>query len=128
VETIRALMGKTPLFGIGLGHQLLALAAGGKTVRLPYGHRGASQPVKDLTGNRTYITAQNHGYAVEAGSLENAFARFVNANDMTCEGLEYPSLRAFSVQFDPEISSGPNNCAFLFDRFFELMGGDCACR
>ena len=128
VETIRALLGKLPIFGIGLGHQLLALAAGGKTERLPYGHRGASQPVKDLSSNRTYITGQNHGYVVRADSLPGARVRFVNANDMTCEGLEYDALRAFSVQFDPEISSGPNNCSFLFDRFFELMGGDCACR
>ena len=102
---------------------LLALAAGGRTVKLKYGHRGANQPARDLAGGRTYITSQNHGYAVVADSVPGARLRFVNANDGTCEGLDYPQLRAFTVQFHPEACAGPRDTGFLFDRFIQLMEG-----
>lgn len=115
------LVGRVPLFGICLGHQLLALANGGKTVKLKYGHRGVNQPVRDVNDKRTYITSQNHGYAVVSDSLPTGKVRFVNANDGTCEGVDYPNARAFSVQFHPEACSGPRDTAFLFDRFISLM-------
>ena len=125
IAQIQKLLGKVPLFGICLGHQLTALAAGGKTYKLKYGHRGVNQPVRDLGGPRTYITSQNHGYAVDAGSVKRGRVSFANANDGTCEGLDYPDLRAFTVQFHPEARGGPRDTAFLFDRFVELMkGGD----
>ncbi len=125
IAQIQKLLGKVPLFGICLGHQLTALAAGGKTYKLKYGHRGVNQPVRDLGGPRTYITSQNHGYAVDAGSVKRGRVSFANANDGTCEGLDYPDLRAFTVQFHPEARGGPHDTAFLFDRFVALMeGGD----
>ena len=123
IEQIKKLLGKVPMFGICLGHQLTALAAGGKTVKLKYGHRGANQPVRDLTCGRTYITSQNHGYAVLAESLEGKGIQiFANANDGSCEGVEYPGLNCFTVQFHPEACSGPKDTSFLFDRFTALMG------
>ena len=124
IEQIEKLLGKFPIFGICLGHQLLALAAGGRTVKLKYGHRGANQPVKDLESGRTYITSQNHGYAVVSESIRQGRLRFVNANDGTCEGIDYPDLRAFSVQFHPEACAGPQDTAFLFDRFINMMEVD----
>ena len=110
-----------PTFGICLGHQLTALAAGAQTCKLKYGHRGGNQPVKDLAQGRTYITSQNHGYAVVSGSVKNGMVRYINANDGTCEGVDHPGLRAFSVQFHPEACSGPHDTQFLFDRFLALM-------
>lgn len=125
IEQIQKILGKVPLFGICLGHQLTALAAGGRTYKLKYGHRGVNQPVRDLSGPRTYITSQNHGYAVDGDSVKPGRVSFVNANDGTCEGMDYPGLRAFTVQFHPEARGGPHDTAFLFDRFVELMkGGD----
>ena len=125
IEQIQKILGKVPLFGICLGHQLTALAAGGSTYKLKYGHRGVNQPVRDLSGPRTYITSQNHGYAVDADSVKPGRVSFANANDGTCEGLDYPDLRAFTVQFHPEARGGPQDTAFLFDRFIALMeGGD----
>lgn len=125
IEQVRRLLGHVPLFGICLGHQLAALAAGGATYKLKYGHRGVNQPVRDLSGPRTYITSQNHGYAVAGDSVKCGRVSFVNANDLTCEGMDYPGLRAFTVQFHPEARGGPRDTAFLFDRFVELMkGGD----
>ena len=125
IQQIQKLLGKVPLFGICLGHQLTALAAGGRTYKLKYGHRGVNQPVRDLGGPRTYITSQNHGYAVDGGSVKPGRVSFVNANDLTCEGMDYPGLRAFTVQFHPEARGGPHDTAFLFDRFVDLMkGGD----
>ena len=114
--------GKIPIFGICLGHQMLALARGAKTSKLKYGHRGANHPCKDMATGRVYITSQNHGYAVEPSSLPS-FARlsFVNVNDETCEGIEYTDIPAFSVQFHPEACGGPHDTNFLFDRFLQMM-------
>ena len=112
-----------PIFGICLGHQLLSLALGAKTEKLKYGHRGVNQPVKEVNGARTYITSQNHGYAVVSGSVKKGEISFINANDGTCEGINYPDIKAFSVQFHPEACSGPRDTAFLFDRFIKLMEG-----
>ena len=123
IGELRKLFGKLPMFGICLGHQLMALSQGGKTVKLKYGHRGANQPVRDLAGTRTYITSQNHGYAVVSESLKNGRVRYIQANDKTCEGIDYPEDGAFSVQFHPEACSGPRDTAFLFDRFCGMMGG-----
>ena len=123
IEQIRKLLGKVPMFGICLGHQLTALAAGGSTYKLKYGHRGVNQPVRDVEGVRTYITSQNHGYAVDGDTVKLGKVRFVNANDGTCEGIDYPELKAFTVQFHPEACTGPKDTTFLFDRFVELMKG-----
>ena len=123
IEQIRRLLGQKPLFGICLGHQLTALAAGCRTYKLKYGHRGVNQPVRDLRGSRTYITSQNHGYAVDSDSVCVGQVRIANANDGTCEGIDYPALRAFMVQFDPEARGGPQDTGFLFDRFVSLMKG-----
>lgn len=121
IEALRALLGKVPVFGICLGHQLMALATGAETEKLKYGHRGANQPVRDVMGTRTYITSQNHGYAVVPESLKTGVLRYVNANDGTCEGIDYPALSAFSVQFHPEACGGPRDTSFLFDRFLSMM-------
>jgi carbamoyl-phosphate synthase small subunit len=111
-----------PIFGICLGHQLLALAHGAKTGKLHYGHRGANQPVKDVQTGKVYISSQNHGYAVLNDTLpENAAMRFVNANDGTCEGVDYLDKPVFSVQFHPEAAGGPLDTAFLFDRFVDMI-------
>ncbi len=122
IEQIRKLVGRVPIFGICLGHQLTALAMGGKTEKLPFGHRGGNQPVRDLLTGRTYITSQNHGYAVVNESLSSlGTLRFVNANDGSCEGVDYPGKYCFTVQFHPEACSGPRDTAFLFDRFLSMM-------
>lgn len=116
-----------PIFATGLGHQMLALAMGGKTFKLHYGHRGSNQPVKDLENGRVYITSQNHGYAVDAENLpEGAAITFVNANDNTCEGLAYTGKPMFSVQFQPDISGGLLSTSFLFDRFVEQIDANRA--
>ena len=114
---------KLPTFGICLGHQLLALANGGNTVKLKYGHRGANQPVKDIDKNRVYITSQNHGYAVVADSIDEnvGHVSHINVNDNTCEGVRYKILPNFSVQFHPEACGGPLDTAFLFEEFIDLM-------
>ena len=121
IAELRKLLGRVPIFGICLGHQLLALAAGGETVKLKYGHRGVNQPVREANGARTYITSQNHGYAVVSRSLRTGEVSFVNANDGTCEGVDYPREKAFTVQFHPEACAGPRDTSFLFDRFIKLM-------
>jgi len=106
----------TPIMGICLGHQLLALARGAKVVKLKYGHRGANHPVRDLKTGKTYITSQNHGYAVSVDDLPHGVElRYVNINDNTCEGLDYSDFPGFSVQFHPEACGGPLDTAFLFN-------------
>ncbi len=112
-----------PIFGICLGHQLLALSQGFKTEKLKYGHRGANQPAKDLLTGRTYITSQNHGYAVVSDSIDKEIAKewFVNVNDETCEGIIYENVPVCSVQFHPEACGGPLDTTFLFDKFINAM-------
>ncbi len=122
IEQLRKIIGRKPVFGICLGHQLAALALGGDTVKLKYGHRGGNQPVRDLAAGRTYITSQNHGYAVVADSLKGIGTEmFRNANDGSCEGMDYPSVHCFTVQFHPEAASGPRDTSVLFDRFVQKM-------
>lgn len=124
IATLRDLISaQIPTFGICLGHQLLALANGAKTVKMKYGHRGANQPVTDLELDRTFITSQNHGYAVVADSIPESAGRLshINANDKTCEGVRYTNAPAFTVQFHPEACGGPHDTAYLFDEFIELM-------
>ena len=124
IKEIRKLCdyGKLPIFGICLGHQMLALARGCKTSKLKYGHRGGNHPCKDEQTGRVYITSQNHGYAVESASLP-AFAQlsFVNVNDETCEGITYNDIPAFSVQFHPEACGGPHDTNFLFDKYIKMI-------
>ncbi len=123
-KTVAALLGKVPVFGICLGHQILALALGGRTYKMKFGHRGANQPVKDLTTGKVEITAQNHGFAVDDASLKGgAVVTHINLNDGTVEGLSIPDARAFSVQYHPESSPGPHDARYLFQRFTRLMAG-----
>jgi len=124
IAEIKKMLGKKPVFGICLGHQLTALALGGDTAKLKYGHRGGNQPVRDLKSGRAYITSQNHGYAVLSDSLKGTgIESFVNANDGSCEGMVYPDLNCVTVQFHPEAASGPRDTGFLFDQFIARMGG-----
>ncbi|MCQ2508404.1 MAG: carbamoyl phosphate synthase small subunit [Dorea sp.] len=114
-----------PIFAICLGHQLMALAMGAKTYKLKYGHRGGNHPVKDLSNNRVYISSQNHGYAVDASTMDPSVAKeaFINVNDGTNEGLEYIGKNIFTVQFHPEACPGPQDSNYLFDRFITMMEG-----
>ena len=124
IETLKKLIAaKMPMFGICLGHQLTALANGGKTMKLKYGHRGGNQPVKDLNTGRVYVTSQNHGYAVVGDSINPAVGKMShwNVNDNTCEGVEYYNAPVYTVQFHPEACGGPRDTSYLFDRFMTMM-------
>ncbi len=121
-ENVRKLIGKKPIFGICLGHQILSLALGGKTYKLKFGHRGGNQPVKDLKTGRVEITCQNHGFAVDLESLKGvAELTHINLNDNTVEGLAHNELPLFSVQYHPEASPGPHDSQYLFGRFVKMM-------
>ncbi len=115
--------GKIPVFGICLGHQLMALSQGASTIKLKYGHRGGNQPAMEKDTGRIYVTSQNHGYAVDGDTLpkDKGYVSFVNVNDGTCEGVNYTKANAFSVQFHPEACAGPLDTQFLFDRFINRM-------
>jgi carbamoyl-phosphate synthase small subunit len=126
IEGLKVLFNsEIPIFGICLGHQLMALANGAKTAKLKYGHRGANHPVKDIALGRTYITSQNHGYAVVADTMDNAIGEIshISMNDETVEGVRYKDKPVFTVQFHPEASPGPMDSGYLFDEFIEVIKG-----
>jgi carbamoyl-phosphate synthase small subunit len=122
IDTVAGLLGRVPVFGICLGHQILALAVGGRTFKLPFGHRGSNHPVKRFDDPRVEITCQNHGFAVEPASLDSTPAHLTheNLNDQTVEGLAIPGV-AYSVQYHPEAGPGPHDSRYLFEQFRELM-------
>ncbi len=125
IEEIKKLIGKKPIFGVGLGHQMLAIAMGAKTEKLKYGHRGGNQPVKDISTGRIYISSQNHGYSVVNDTVEAVGGKitFVNGNDGTCEGVEYQKAKAFSVQFTPFACAGPASSEdAILDKLVSAMG------
>ncbi len=123
VETVQSLLGKTVIFGICLGHQILGLAYGASTYKLKFGHRGANQPVKDLTTGHVEITSQNHGFTVSIDSLDqdNIEQTHINLNDSSLEGMRHRHFPAFSVQYHPEHAPGPHDALYLFDRFISMM-------
>jgi carbamoyl-phosphate synthase small subunit len=123
VESVRGLLGRVPIFGICLGHQILGLAAGGRTYKLSFGHHGANHPVRDLATGRVEITSQNHNFAVDPASVAGRGwePSHVNLNDGTCEGLRHREWPVFCVQYHPEASPGPHDANYLFGRFTELM-------
>jgi len=122
VETAKGLMGRVPVFGICLGHQVIARAFGAETFKLKFGHRGGNQPVKDMVTGRVYITAQNHGYAVDpAGLPPDVQVSHINLNDGTVEGLRHTKLPVMTIQYHSEASPGPHDSEYLFDRFLEMM-------
>ena len=120
-----SLLGELPIFGICLGHQILAEAMGGKTFKLKFGHHGANHPVMDLDTREVAITAQNHGFAVDVESIPDKGVRMthVNLNDGTCEGMEHRDINCFSVQYHPEAAPGPHDARYLFQRFLDLVEG-----
>jgi len=121
-ESLRGLIGKKPIFGICLGHQVLGIAVGGKTFKLKFGHRGGNQPVKDLRSGKVAITSQNHGFAVDADSLPKEMeVTHINLNDGTVEGMRHRELPIFSVQYHPEAAPGPHDAGYFFSQFAELI-------
>jgi carbamoyl-phosphate synthase small subunit len=124
VKPAKELLGKVPMFGICLGHQILGQAFGGSTYKLKFGHRGGNHPVRDETTGKVEITVQNHGFAVKKEGLSSKVkVSHINLNDDTVEGLESKALKAFSVQYHPEASPGPHDSRYLFKRFFDLVVG-----
>lgn len=122
-ETVRKLLGKVPIFGICMGHQIMAHAIGAKTFKMKFGHHGANQPVMDLRTGKVMITSQNHGYAIDPETLpENARVTQINLNDKSVEGIEIPEHGALSVQYHPEACPGPRDAAAYFDDFLKAMG------
>lgn len=124
IDNVKNLLGKKPIFGICLGHQILSLALGGRTYKLKFGHRGGNQPVKDLFTSKIEITSQNHGFAVDFETIKDrADLTHLNLNDDTVEGISSKEFEAFSVQYHPEASPGPHDASYLFKRFTDMMDG-----
>lgn len=126
IETIKKLIGKLPIFGICLGHQIISLACGADTIKLKFGHRGGNHPVKDLETNKVAITSQNHSYAVKIESLSktNLILTHISLNDKSCEGIKHKKYPVFSVQYHPESKPGPEDSKYLFDNFINLMNNN----
>jgi len=126
ISTVKSLLGRRPIFGICLGHQILSLALGAKTYKLKFGHRGGNQPVKNLRTGRIEITAQNHGFAVDKDSLPaDVEVTYINLNDYTVEGICHEGIKAFSVQYHPENAPGPHDAQYLFEQFIDIILEEC---
>ena len=123
IDTVKAILGKVPVFGICLGHQIICLALGAKTYKLKFGHHGANHPVKDLLDNRICITSQNHGFCVDEASLSQEDVELININlnDQTLEGIRHKKMPVISFQYHPEAAPGPHDAGYLFDYFIEIM-------